>query len=238
MVPAVLHQATSNHHAEPNITAMSQGVCHPKWASHWYHVKHFVTVMFRVRQSKIFIVTHELYIGDSALWTAFWCNESQQLFQVSWRHNPYMNSPMITKYASDDYVCINNSQKVKQFTVLIGSMLKCLYSWLFLLPNHHEEYWSYQCSMWMLIWKYMMTSSKGNFSALLAICAGNSPLPGEFPALRPVTRSFDVFFDLRLNKRLSKRSWGWWFQTQSRPLWRHRNETEAICTISMPNCLK
>ena len=27
------------------------------------------------------------------------------------------------------------------------------------------------------------------FSALLAICAGNSPVPGEFPAQRPVTRS-------------------------------------------------
>ena len=37
------------------------------------------------------------------------------------------------------------------------------------------------------------------FSALLAICAGNSPVPGEFPTQRPVTRSFDVFFDLRLN---------------------------------------
>ena len=35
------------------------------------------------------------------------------------------------------------------------------------------------------------------FSALLAICAGNSPAPGEFPSQRPVTRSFDVFFDLR-----------------------------------------
>ena len=35
------------------------------------------------------------------------------------------------------------------------------------------------------------------FSALLVICAGNSPVPGEFPAQRPVTRSFDVFFDLR-----------------------------------------
>ena len=44
------------------------------------------------------------------------------------------------------------------------------------------------------------------FYALLAICAGNSPVPGEFPAQRPVTRSFDVFFDLRLNKRLSKQS--------------------------------
>ena len=45
-----------------------------------------------------------------------------------------------------------------------------------------------------------------SFSALLAICAGNSPVSGEFPAQRPVTRSFDVFFDLRLNKRLSKQS--------------------------------
>ena len=61
------------------------------------------------------------------------------------------------------------------------------------------------------------------FSTLLAICAGNSPVSGEFPAQRPVTRSFDVFFDLRLNKRLSKQSWGWWFEMPSCPLWRHCN---------------
>ena len=36
------------------------------------------------------------------------------------------------------------------------------------------------------------------------------------------TRSFDVFFDLHPNKRLSKQCWGWWFETQSCPLWRHR----------------
>ena len=46
------------------------------------------------------------------------------------------------------------------------------------------------------------------FSALLALCAGNSPVPGEFPSQRPVTRNFDDFFDLRLNKRLSKQSRG------------------------------
>ena len=53
------------------------------------------------------------------------------------------------------------------------------------------------------------------FSASLAFCAGNSPVTGEFPTQRPVTWSFDVFFDLRLNKRLSKQSWGWWFETLS-----------------------
>ena len=50
----------------------------------------------------------------------------------------------------------------------------------------------------------MMTSSNGNTSALLALCAGNSPVTGEFPSQRQVTRSIDVFFALRRNKRLSK----------------------------------
>ena len=68
------------------------------------------------------------------------------------------------------------------------------------------------------------------FSALLALCAGNSPVHGEFPTQRPVTRSFDVFFDLRLNKRLSKQPWGWWFETPAWSLWRHRNVTDLSQT--------
>ena len=77
-------------------------------------------------------------------------------------------------------------------------------------------------------WRHQMET----FSALLTICAGNSPVPGEFPAQRPMTRRFDVFFDLRLNKWLSKQSWGWWFETLSRPLWCHRNE--ICCCWSEP----
>ena len=49
-------------------------------------------------------------------------------------------------------------------------------------------------------WRHQMKT----FSALLALCAGNSPVTDEFPSQRPVTQSFQVFFDLRLNKRLSK----------------------------------
>ena len=71
-------------------------------------------------------------------------------------------------------------------------------------------------------------------SALLAICAGNSPVPGEFRTQRPMTRSFDVFFDLRLNKRLSKQWWGWWFETLSCPLWRHCNGyTPTAATLNL-----
>ena len=61
------------------------------------------------------------------------------------------------------------------------------------------------------------------FSVLLAICAGNSPVPGEFPTHRPARRSFDVFSDLRPNKRLSKQSWGWWCETPLHSLRRHSN---------------
>ena len=68
-------------------------------------------------------------------------------------------------------------------------------------------------------WRHQMET----FFALLAVCAGNSPVTGEFPTQRPVTRSFDVFFDLRLNKQLSKQSSGWWFETPPSPLWRHCN---------------
>ena len=45
---------------------------------------------------------------------------------------------------------------------------------------------------------------KWNIFALLAFCVGNSPVTGEFPSQRPVTRSFDVFFDLCLNQQMSK----------------------------------
>ena len=71
-------------------------------------------------------------------------------------------------------------------------------------------------------------------SALLAICAGNSPVPGVFPAQRPVTRSFDVSFDLRPNKRLSKQWWGWCFETPSSLLWRHCNETQIARNLGLP----
>ena len=73
---------------------------------------------------------------------------------------------------------------------------------------------------------FMITSSNGNFSMLLTLCEGNSPVTGEFPTQRPVTWSFDVFFDLCLNKRLSKQSRCWRFQMPSHPLWCHCNAVE------------
>ena len=62
-------------------------------------------------------------------------------------------------------------------------------------------------------WRHQMET----FIALLPICA----VTGEFPTQWSVTQSFDVFFDLCLNKRLSKQSWGWWLR-------RHRVHYDVI----------
>ena len=69
-----------------------------------------------------------------------------------------------------------------------------------------------------------MTSSNGNLFRV------TGPLCGEITGHRwiPLTKASEAelwfFFHLCLNKRLSKQSWGWWFETPSPSLWRHRNE--------------
>ena len=95
------------------------------------------------------------------------------------------------------------------------------YRIFFIMQCYH---YSHSYNAW---WRHQMET----FSALLIICTGNSPVPGEFPAQRPVTRSFGVFFDLHPNKRLRKQWWGWWFQTSSCPLWRHRNGCMLLLSI-------
>ena len=131
-----------------------------------------------------------------------------------------------------------NRSNNKQFILTKFSHMAEIISWIyntrvegnnfFYIEDISMSGWQYENRIGTLglIWRRHQTKT---FSALLAICAGNSPVTGEFPAQRPVTRSFDVFFDLRLNKRLSKQSWGWWFETSSRSLWRHSNE-QNTCT--------
>ena len=73
-------------------------------------------------------------------------------------------------------------------------------------------------------WRHQMET----FSALLAFCAGNSPVTGEFPAQSAVTRSFGVSLVCAwIYKQLGKQWLGWWFETPPRPLWRHRNVNQT-----------
>ena len=94
---------------------------------------------------------------------------------------------------------------------------------LFSCDTPEMKYSPYRCLHTNTFLYCMMTSSNGNISRITGHLF-RSPVTGEFPAQRPVTRSFDVFFALRLNKWLSKQSWGWWFETPSSPFWRHSYE--------------
>ena len=94
---------------------------------------------------------------------------------------------------------------------------KCLQDWAYF---HRSQVWQIGLILTLLWfngpwWNHQMET----FSPLLIICAGNSPVSGEFPAQRPVTWSFDIFFDLCLNKQLSNQSWSWWFEMLACPSW-------------------
>ena len=99
--------------------------------------------------------------------------------------------------------------------------------YLHILSNRFENsnpFTSFTCKSFFS----MMTSSNGNIFRV------TGHLCGEFighHTQRPVTQSFDDFFDLRLNKRFSKQSWGWWFETPWSSLWCHCNE------ISLDGCV-
>ena len=94
----------------------------------------------------------------------------------------------------------------------------------------HTHPWSYVKATSRLFG--MMTSSNGSIFRVTGPLCGEFTGPGEFPTQRPVTWSFDVFFDLRLNKRLSKQPWGWWFETPSWSLWRQCNGRKLSRMIS------
>ena len=84
----------------------------------------------------------------------------------------------------------------------------------------------------------MKTSSNRNIFRIAGpLCGEFSPVTVEFPWQGPVTRSFDVFFDLCLNIRLSKQSRVWWFETPSRPLLRHcnGNSRSPYCHLTRSN---
>ena len=100
------------------------------------------------------------------------------------------------------------------------------YIWINQYPLIHSRGHRYACDQTVFIAPYvwegkllsMMTSSNGSIFRVTGHLCGKFTGPGEFPAQRPVTRNFDVFFDLRLIKQLSKQSRGGSFETLSHPL--------------------
>ena len=98
----------------------------------------------------------------------------------------------------------------------------------FLYKNHgHLCHNNNVADIWYDILKFMMTSSNGNIFRITGPLCWNPPVTGGFPSQRPVMRSFDVFFDLRLNKRLSKQARRQWFDMPLHLLWHHCNDFKA-----------
>ena len=103
-------------------------------------------------------------------------------------------------------------------------------------------YWQHTCSTcWLkemskfVMMDVMIDVIKWKKIRVTGLMCGNSPVTGEFPSQRPVTRNFNIFFDLRPNKRLSKRSGRRWFETPSCWLWCRCN---AISYLSHSPSLK
>ena len=122
-------------------------------------------------------------------------------------------------------ICVVTCESSHEHTA--GNGKPCWYRyWMFIFSLYNDQFW--WSGLWMIsLWRHQMET----FSALLALCVGNSPVTGDFPAQRPVTQSFDIFLDLRLNKRLSKQWWGWWSETPSRSLWRKCNDRSGKLDI-------
>ena len=79
---------------------------------------------------------------------------------------------------------------------------------------------------------FMMTSSNGNIFRVAGSLCGISPVTGEFRSQRPMTQSFDVFFDLRL-----KNDWtqNWDAGDLRHSLWRHCNVVAFRCSLIPAN---
>ena len=123
------------------------------------------------------------------------------------------------------YWC-NDCKIVMVYTLKVKTKRYSFWCWNWNKPGEMG-----QCPGW---WCHsslcMMTSSNGNNFRVTGPLCGEFTGPGEFPTQRPVTRSFDVFFDLRLNKRLSKQPWGWWIASW---WWWHRGhyDVNVMCLL-------
>ena len=82
-------------------------------------------------------------------------------------------------------------------------------------------------------WRHQLET----FSASLALCERNPPVAGGFSSNRPVTRSFDIFFGVRLDRRLRKQSRCRWFEMPWCSLWRHCNDLFKFDNITSAGTL-
>ena len=137
----------------------------------------------------------------------------QNIYAWNMEHSNWSKSAIRTQWNKDENVYI----------LCCFAVLKTFFSWDELLASVMENNAKLQHARFGNFF-----FSNGNIFRVTGPLCGEFTGPGEFPTQMPVTRSFDVYFDLRLNKRLCKQSRGWWFETLLCPLWRHSNGMQGL----------
>ena len=125
-------------------------------------------------------------------------------------------------------LCSAGDNVTIDLTIVMLTLTVMSNSWdiYFIHSDNHSQSCKKVISFMVTPLKHMMMSPNGNIFRVTGHLCGEFTSPS--PAQRPVTWSFDVFLDLRLNKRLSKGWWGWLFEMLSCPLWCHRNATLKV----------
>ena len=182
-----------------------------------------------------FIFKQKLIIQATIFWAVFDLKLDSQVITSQIASCRPQRGPMLAPWTSLSGLLLHNTVRFIPIssTPLIPYVFRNHHNTNFLLNITFTFEWSH-CSPVMTaavnvvhwIWKTLLQIHDGvikwkHFPRNCPLVRGihwspvNSPHKGQW--------LFDVFFDLRLNKRLSKQSWGWWFETISRPLWRHCN---------------
>ena len=158
--------------------------------SRYNHSTNYVWKRFSGRQSAIFCVRrvrfsqHDVLCGGYRVWykTGITWSVNIAIYFVTIRFNFIMIRPL--RYENSRGVGFVFASGILAGTVFNDSL------WC----RQWRQGWHHGDSGTPTWWRHQIET----FSALLALCVGNSPVTGEFPSQRPVTQSFDVFFDLRL----------------------------------------
>ena len=141
-------------------------------------------------------------------------------FKVDWHHKSALPKFRWGLRRHEYFTCskLHTNFKLQCLVVKVYYIIRWIdFNTIMGMPLFSKCYcssWWYYIIMLESWWCHQMET----FSALLTLGAGISPVTGEFPAQRPATRSFDISVICALNKRLSKQSWGWWFETPARSL--------------------
>ena len=161
----------------------------------------------------------DLMISLISAWINGWVNNGDLRRHPAHCDVTVMDDSVVVMTTLDFHCTMLQGEIIWQLSHLSWILGK-YFSDMIITKNQNDRTWKNKVPWW----RHQMET----FSPLLALCAGNSPVTGEFPTQRPGTRIFDVFFDLCVDKRLNKQPWGWWFETPASSLWRHCDDSVEI----------